>query len=436
MNSTTTFEYTDSPFLGRHNTAVSKADLLEGDFELTQFKLAAPSDRTQEIREIIQDGKVAELKDYLSENRNVKLINDLDDHGFSLLHLSARWNRVEMTRILIDHGAEVDIRLKNSSTPLHVAARFNCPEVAEVLLSSGARPSLVDSLNNNALHHAVRRRNKEMVYMLVRDTDIDVNAKTQVGLTALHLVCINGDKEICQTLLRHGADITAKTAELSTPLQVAIFSCNTSLAEMLIKQASSQLLDVKEFLNEPDVDQDCALHLAAESRNVKSVELCLKYGANVNAQRSSLMTPLHIAAMRGDLEIVKILCGKGADIHIKDNEKKTSLHRAAYENRAEVIKFLISLGAPLDSKANDNRTPFLEAVVAGSVESARLLLDSGADAFASTSEMKNCLHLAVDNGHLEMVQLLLENKKAKENLYKSDTFERVPLHNAAIYPDI
>lgn len=91
--------------------------------------------------------------------------------------------------------------------------------------------------------------------------------------------------------------------------------------------ASSQLLDVKEFLNEPDVDQDCALHLAAESRNVKSVELCLKYGANVNAQRSSLMTPLHIASMRGDLEIVKILCGKGADIHIKDNEKKTSLHR-------------------------------------------------------------------------------------------------------------
>ena len=94
------------------------------------------------------------------------------------------------------------------------------------------------------------------------------------------------------------------------------------------------------------------------------------------------------------------------------------------------------MGAPLDSKANDNRTPFLEAVVAGSVESARLLLDSGADAFASTSEMKNCLHLAVDNGHLEMVQLLLENKTAKENLYKSDTFERVPLHNAAIYPDI
>lgn len=114
--------------------------------------------------------------------------------------------------------------------------RFNCPAVAEVLLKSGAKPSLVDALNNTALHHAVRRRNKDMVDLLVRDTDIDVNAKTQVGMTALHLVCMNGDLEICRTLLRHDADIRAKTADDSTPLHTAIFNCNTHLAELLIKQ--------------------------------------------------------------------------------------------------------------------------------------------------------------------------------------------------------
>ena len=128
MNSTKTKglrsnEYNDSPLLGRHNTAVSKADLLECDFELTPFKFVALSDRSQQIREIIQDGKVSDLKDYLSVNDNGKLINDLDEEGLSLLHVSTRWNRVEMTRILIDHGAEVDIRLKNLSTPLHIAAR-------------------------------------------------------------------------------------------------------------------------------------------------------------------------------------------------------------------------------------------------------------------------------------------------------------------------
>ena len=82
----------------------------------------------------------------------------------------------------------------------------------------------------------MRRRNKDMVDLLVRDTDIDVNAKTQVGMTALHVMCMNGDLEICRTLLRHGADIQAKTEDYSTPLHTAIFSCNTQLAELLIKQ--------------------------------------------------------------------------------------------------------------------------------------------------------------------------------------------------------
>ena len=75
-----------------------------------------------------------------------------------------------------------------------------------------------------------------MVDLLVRDTDVDVNAKTQVGMTALHLVCMSGDLEICSTLLRYDADIRAKTADDSTPLHTAIFNCNTHLAELLIKQ--------------------------------------------------------------------------------------------------------------------------------------------------------------------------------------------------------
>lgn len=77
------------------------------------------------------------------------------------------------------------------------------------------------------------------------------------------------------------------------------------------------------------------MHLAVETGNVKSVELCIKHGAHVNAQRSTLMTPLHIASMKGDLEIVEMLCRKGADLHMKDNEKQTPLHRWVLYERAE-----------------------------------------------------------------------------------------------------
>ena len=112
------------------------------------------------------------------------------------------------------------------------------------------------------------------------------------------------------------------------------------------------------------------------------------------------------------------------------------LFRAASGNSVDVIKHLLSLGAEIDAKSDDNRTPFLMAVASGNVDTVRILLELGADVHACTKEMKTCLHLAVEKGHLEMVELLLGNAEVKENLYRSDALERVPLHNAAISPNI
>ena len=121
-----TLGYNDSPLLGRQNNAIStsKINLNDPDnIELEQFKLVSLSPRSQQARDIVQDGTVRDLKDFLSDNSNVKSLNNLDEEGVSLLHLSVRLNRVEVTRTLIDYGANVNIRLGNGTTLLHVAAR-------------------------------------------------------------------------------------------------------------------------------------------------------------------------------------------------------------------------------------------------------------------------------------------------------------------------
>lgn len=97
---------------------------MDFNIELKPLKIGATlSARSQQTRDIIQDGVVSELKDYLSENNNLKAINNLDEDGLSLLHISSRWNRAEMAQMLIDRGAQLDNRMKDGSTPLHVAAR-------------------------------------------------------------------------------------------------------------------------------------------------------------------------------------------------------------------------------------------------------------------------------------------------------------------------
>ena len=121
-----TLGYNDSPLLGRQNNAIStsKINLNDPDnIELEPFKLVSLSPRSQQARDIVQDGTVRDLKDFLSDNSNVKSLNNLDEEGVSLLHLSVRLNRAEVTRTLIDYGANVNIRLGNGTTPLHVAAR-------------------------------------------------------------------------------------------------------------------------------------------------------------------------------------------------------------------------------------------------------------------------------------------------------------------------
>lgn len=56
----------------------------------------------------------------------------------SLLHLAAYSNSVEVARLLIDRGENVNFANGVGDTPLHTAARYNAWETADLLISSGA----------------------------------------------------------------------------------------------------------------------------------------------------------------------------------------------------------------------------------------------------------------------------------------------------------
>jgi len=57
---------------------------------------------------------------------------------------AAFWGRVEIAKLLIDAGADVNARDKHLFTPLHEAARVGNVQVAVLLLEHGARVDAVD----------------------------------------------------------------------------------------------------------------------------------------------------------------------------------------------------------------------------------------------------------------------------------------------------
>ena len=83
----------------------------------------------------------------------------------------------------------------------------------------------------------------------------------------------------------------------------------------------------KELLGTCDLQDNTVLHMATRNNDVKTAELCLEKGADVDCVKCGSVTALHMAATKGNLEVADLLISRGADVNKKDGHSKTPLHR-------------------------------------------------------------------------------------------------------------
>lgn len=84
---------------------------------------------------------------------------------------------------------------------------------------------------------------------------------------------------------------------------------------------------MRELVGTEDLQSNTVLHMAAWNNDVKTAQLCLDSGADVNTQKSNSATALHLAATKGNLEVADFLVSRGAGVNMKDGDSKTPLHR-------------------------------------------------------------------------------------------------------------
>lgn len=95
-------------------------------------------------------------------------------HGTTALHVAAERNSLELVKLLVEHGADVNVRNRLGEAPLLLAIRsfpLEPFETVKYLVEHGA----------------------------------DVNASSRLGETALSAAAANGDTRIVDFLLAHGA---------------------------------------------------------------------------------------------------------------------------------------------------------------------------------------------------------------------------------------
>jgi len=252
------------------------------------------------------------------------------------LMFAAREGNVDVARLLLDAGSDVNAVDKNDITPLFMAISNNRIPMARFLIDRGANINAKDWYGRTPLFAAIEMRNVDLDYQTFEhivnaeerkvildfigyllDKGVDTNIRVKevpplrswmyllggslawvdfTGETPFMLASLSGDVSTMRLLLKYGADP-----------KIATFGGTTALmAAAGVNWVVDQTYD-----EGPD-----AL--------LEAVKLCYELGMDVNATNSMGLTAVMGAANRGSDPIIEFLVSKGAHLEMKDKVGRTA----------------------------------------------------------------------------------------------------------------
>ena len=277
-----------------------------------------------------------------------------------------------ITRLLLEHAADVNAQDMNGITHLHEAATCGNLEITQLLLSHGAATNASDNLGHSPLHKAIRSQKHDVVELLLKG-GADVDARNKDGETPLHEAAKSGNLDIVKSLLSHGADVGAFDGARNSPLHKAVLSQNLDVVELLLKDGAD--------VNAWDEYDLTPLHDASKSGRFDIIQSLLSRGADIRVLDYKGDSPLHMAVRSPEFCVVELLLDGGADLHVRNMYNLTPVDEAARSRDPEILQLLLSHGAVVDTdKGNNSRH---EAVPSRNLDAVKHLLKAGAGALVN-----------------------------------------------------
>ena len=304
------------------------------------------------------------------------------------LNLAAEAGRELTVQMLVDSGADVDARDSQGSTALDWAVPSGQVEVVRALLKAGADVNSKDVFGNTVLHWATQHK---LLMELLLCYPVQIDAKNNLGQTALCWAAQDGPLSVLEVLLEHDADINAVDVYGFTPLHRASLRGREHAVELLLQGGANP--------NSCDEHHWTPLHVALIKRH-KSTGLCLS-----RETQNSENIISWAECLRDDRK--QALLEDAVERRAGASTVLTGLRAAIQERQYSRSKLLLEEGADINETEIGGWTALIIAAVADDEIAVQLLLDNGADVDVQGHDQRSALHWAGERGHVAVVQLLL-----------------------------
>uniref|UniRef100_A0A3B3TEW2 Ankyrin repeat domain 6b n=1 Tax=Paramormyrops kingsleyae TaxID=1676925 RepID=A0A3B3TEW2_9TELE len=231
---------------------------------------------------------------------------------------------------LINKGAKVAVT-KYGRTPLHLAAYKGHLEVVRILLKAGCDLDVQDDGDQTALHRAAVVGNSDIIATLVQE-GCALDRQDKDGNTALHEVSWHGFSQTAKQLVKAGANVHAKNKAGNSALHLACQNGHAQTSRVLLLGGSRP--DSKNNVG------DACLHVAARYNHVTVIRILLGTFCSVTQQNQVGDTPLHVAAALNHKKTARLLLEAGADSTAVNAAGQMPLDLAREHNNPSVALLL------------------------------------------------------------------------------------------------
>lgn len=279
-----------------------------------------------------------------------------DKDGKTPLFKAAENNHLQIVKLLLQWGADINDTGVDEMTPLFVSCVNGNKKVAEYLIEQQAN---------------IYKKNKHNI--------LPYQAAFQLGYTDICNILKDRMKELPKsippsdnehyTILRQRRKMICRKQEDKMDIKTNLSLNNTKIAK--------QLLAFKGLINSKDNHGRTPLHRACHAGRSEEVTQLLENGATFSTDKQG-QTGLHFACLKGHQKVVRILLRFNAPINQTDTYGQTPLHFACFAGYAEIAELLLKANANVESMDVYSKSPLSMAIIQNHPKIIDVLLKYGA----------------------------------------------------------